>query len=145
MRARDLLTGDLFAQIPQAAPPTPGSANYSREIACVMSQALKECPFDRPEVAARMTRLMGYEQTLSMLNAYTAESHTDHNISLERAIAFDTATESYALLNFFAAKRGCKVMVGKDALLAELGRIKQMRDELAGQEKAIRGYLREGK
>jgi len=33
-------------------------------------------------------------------------------------------------------------MVGQDALLAELGRIKQMRDELAGQEKAIREYLK---
>lgn len=141
-RARDLLTGDLFAEIPRPAPTTPGAINYSREIAAVMGQALKDCPNDRYDVAARMSRMLGREVPLSMLNAYCAESHEQHNISFERAIAFDAATEGYALLNFFAAKRGCRVMVGQDALLAELGRIKQMRDELAGQEKAIREYLK---
>ena len=141
-RARDLLTGDLFADIPRPAPTTPGSINYSREIAAVMGQALKDCPNDRYDVAARMSRMLGREVPISMLNAYCAESHEQHNISFERAIAFDAATEGFSLLNFFAAKRGCRVMVGQDALLAELGRIKQMRDELAGQEKAIREYLK---
>lgn len=143
-RARDMLTPDLFDSVPIAAPSTPGSMNYSREIAAVMSQALKACPFDRVEVAARMTRLLGKEITLAMLNAYTAESRETHNISLEKAIAFDAATEGYALLNLYASKRGCRTMVGKDALLAELGRIDQEKAELARQEKAIKHYL-EGK
>jgi len=141
-RARDLLTGDLFADIPRAAPTTPGAINYSREIAAVMSEALKDCPYDRYEIAARMSRMLGREVPLSMLNAYCAESHEQHNISFERAIAFDAATDGFALLNFYAAKRGCRVMVGQDALLAELGRIKQTRDELAAQERAIRQYLK---
>ena len=144
-RARDLLTGDLFSQIPTPAPTAPGAMSYAREIAHVMSKALKECSYERPFVAARMTELLGYEQTLHVLNKYTAESDESRHITLERAIAFDAATESYALLNFFAAKRGCRVAVGKDVLLAELGRIKQTRDQLASQEKAIREYLREGK
>lgn len=143
-RIKDMLTLDLF-DVPVAAPSTPGAMNYAREIAAVMSQALKECPFDRVEVAARMTRLLGREISLSMLNAYTAESREMHNISLERAIAFDAATESFALLNFYSAKRGCKVMVGKDSLLAELGRIDQMKADLARQEKAIKNYLERGK
>jgi len=142
-RARDVLSGDLFAQIPTPAPTTPGAMSYSREVAHVMSQAIKECPHDRIEVAARMTRMLGYEQTVSMLDAYTAVSKSTHRISLERAIAFDAATEGYSLLGFYAAKRGCKVVMGKDVLLGELGRIKQMRDELASQEKAIRQFLRE--
>lgn len=142
MRARDLLTGDLFADIPKAAPATPGAMNYSREIAAVMGDALKASPHDRYEVAARMSRMLGREVSISMLNVYAAESHDYHNISLERAIAFDAATDSYALLNFFAGKRGCRVMVGEDGLLAELGRIRQMRDELAGKDRAIREYLK---
>mgnify|MGYP001570914053 FL=1 len=142
MRPRDLLTGDLFADIPKAAPATPGAMNYSREIAAVMGDALKASDHDRYEISARMSRMLGREVSISMLNVYTAESHDYHNISLERAIAFDAATEGYALLNFFAGKRGCRVMVGEDALLAELGRIKQTRDELAGQERAIREYLK---
>ena len=142
-RARDFLTADLFAEIPRAASGAPGSVNYSREIAAVMSQALKDCPHDRIEVAARMSRMLGREQSLSMLNAYTAESHETHNVGLERAIAFDMATERNALAEFFAHKLGGGILWGKDKLLADLGRIKQMRDELAAQERAIRDYLKE--
>lgn len=140
-RARDTLTAELF-DIPRAAPASPGSVNYSREIAAAMSQALKDCPHDRIEVSARMTRLLGREMSLSMLNAYTAESHTDHNISLERAIAFDIATEGRALLKFYAAKLGCGVLVGDEIMHAEIGRIHELRDKLAVQERAIRDYLK---
>ena len=122
-RARDFLTADLFAEIPRAASGAPGSVNYSREIAAVMSQALKDCPHDRIEVAARMSRMLGREQSLSMLNAYTAESHETHNVGLERAIAFDMATERNALAEFFAHKLGGGILWGKDKLLADLGRI----------------------
>jgi len=148
-RARDLITPDMFEaeisgalfDIPRPAPATPGSMDFSREIAHVMSRALKECPLERADVAARMTKLLGKEVSLSMLNAWTAESATAHNISLVKAIAFDAATDGYALLQFFAEKRGCKVLVGEDALKAELGEIEQMKARLAQQEKAIKRYL----
>lgn len=140
MRARVDFTADLF-DIPCAAPASAGSISYSREIAAAMSAALKHCQADRIEVAARMTRLMGREITLSMLNAYTAESRADHNVSLERAIAFDAATDGYALLHFFAAKRGCRVMVGEDALLAELGQIDRTEQQLRERKAALKAYL----
>ncbi len=142
-RLPDLLTGDLFA-VPQAAPESPGSMALSREIAHVMSASLKVCPHDRIEVAARMTRMLGREVSLTMLNAYTAESAEKHTISLERAIAFDAATDGYGLLEFFAKQRGCSLNVGKAALLAELGRFEQMKAEIAKQERAIKKFL-EGK
>ncbi|OGA53263.1 MAG: hypothetical protein A3F74_09380 [Betaproteobacteria bacterium RIFCSPLOWO2_12_FULL_62_58] len=141
MRSRDALTADLF-DVPCAAPALPGSINFSREIAATMSSALKACPADRIEVAARMTRLMGREVTLSMLNAYTAESHVDHNISLERAIAFDVATQAQALLAFFAGKTGCGILVGEDALLAEWGRVQQAKADIAEREKALKERMR---
>lgn len=143
-RIPDLFSGDLF-DVPQAAPERPGSLALSREIAHVMSDALKACPHDRVEVAARMTRLMGRDVSLTMLNAYTAESAERHTISLERAIAFDAATEGYGLLEFFAKQRGCSLNVGKAALLAELGRFEQMKAEIAKQERAIKKYLEQDK
>lgn len=142
-RARDLFTLDMF-NIPAPAPQTPGSMNYSCEIAHVMSEALKACPDDRYEVAARMSRLLGSEVSVNMLNAYTAESRETHNITLERAIAFDAATEGYALLKFFADKRGCRVLVGKEALLAELGEIGRLKQELGEQERAIKAAIGRG-
>lgn len=143
-RVRDLITLDMF-DIPTPAPQAPGSMHYSGEIAHVMSDALKACAHDRYTVAATMSRLLGADLSINMLNAYTAESRETHNITLERAIAFDAATESYALLKFFADKRGCRVLVGKEALLAELGQIGRMRLELATQEKAIKAALGRGK
>lgn len=143
-RLRDFLTVDMF-DVPSAPAGTPGSMNYSREIAAVMSQALKDSPHDRIEVAARMSRLLGREVTVAMLNAYTAESRETHNISYERAIAFDAATEGYALGNFFAGKRGCRMLVGKDALLAELGRLDRARAEIASQERIVRKILGKAK
>lgn len=143
-RVRDLITLDMF-DIPAPAPQTPGSMNYKREIAHAMSEALKKCPFDRYEVAARMSRSMGEEVTVHMLNAYTAESRDTHNISLERAIAFDAATEGYSLLKLHGDKRGCRILVGKEALLAELGEIGRLRQELSDQEKAIKAALGRGK
>ena len=140
-RPRDTLTAELF-DVPHAASALPGSVNFSREIAATMSGALKACPADRIEVAARMTRLMGREVTLSMLNAYTAESHIDHNISLERAIAFDIAIDGHALLNLYAAKLGSCILVGEEALLAELGKVRKTRSELAARERALEQRIR---
>ncbi|MGI2326088.1 MULTISPECIES: hypothetical protein [unclassified Methylococcus] len=144
-RARDLVSLDMFEAVPRPVPLAPGSYAFTREIAAVMSGAIKACQHDRPEIAARMTRLLGKEVNLYKLNGYTAESHDTRNISLENAIAFDAATDGYALLNFFAEKRGCTVLVGENALLAELGEIERMEAELAQQKKAIKQYLGRGR
>lgn len=139
-RARDLITRDMF-DIPAPAPQAPGSMNYRAEIAHAMSEQLKSCPFDRYEVAARMSRLLASEVSVHMLNAYTAESREAHNITLERAIAFDAATEGYALVKLHGEKRGCRILVGKEALLAELGEIGRLEQELAEQKKAIKAAI----
>ena len=123
----------------------PGSCSHSRAIAATMAGALKAFPGDRIEVVGRMTRLTGREMTLSMLNVYTAESNIDHNISLERAIAFDLATQSQALLKFFASKTGCSVLVGEDALLAEWGMVQQAKAEIAEREKALKQRMKGGR
>lgn len=143
-RIKDRLTLDMF-EVPRAAPTTPGSMAFSREIAAVMSDALKKYPYDRPDVAARMTRLSGREMTLSMLNAYTAESRETHNISLERAIVFDVATEGHALLDFYAGKLGGQVLWGKETLQAELGRLQIMEADIKRQKQAIKEHLGRGR
>lgn len=139
-RSVDKLTIDMF-EIPAPAPTTPGSLNISREIALLMSDALKRCPHDRIEVAARMTRILGKEVSLSMLNAYSAESRETHIPPLDKAIAFDMATEGHTISDYFAAKLGGRVMFGKDALLAELGRLEQAGDEIEHQKKTLRSVI----
>lgn len=139
-RVKDVLTLDLFA-IPQAAPQTPGSMDCAAEIAHVMSQALKECEYDRYEVVARMSRLLGREITLHMLNAYTSESRETHIPRFDVAIAFDAATGGNALADFHAAKLGGRVVMGADALAVELNKITKMQQKLKEEEQAIKAII----
>lgn len=138
--SKDIFTLDLFS-VPAPAPSDPGSVHCARGIAAAMSQAVKDSPHDRIEIAARMSRLLGEEITLAMLNSWTAESRDQHIPNFERAIAFDVATEVCALAKFHAAKCGGQFLLGKDALLAELGRLDQARSDIDRQQKALKQYL----
>ena len=144
-RIVDTLTGDLFSSVPQAHPMTAGAWRFRSEIAHVMGEAVKTCTKDRYQIAADMSRLLGREISVNTLDKYTSEASEDHIPNLETAIAFDAATEQLALAGFFAGKLGCKVLPGKDSLLAELGRLEQMKGEIAKQERAIKKVLGEEK
>lgn len=123
-------------------PPEPsieaGSLSISREIAKTMSDAIRDCGMNREEITVRMTELLGAEVSVHMLNAYSSPEREAHKVSFERAIAFDLATGSDWLLQFFARKCGGRAFLGRDAMLAELGRAEMLRDELNGQIKKIK-------
>jgi hypothetical protein len=130
------------AQTP-VAEPAPGSLDCRREVALIMSAAIKKSRFDRIDIAGRMTRFLGEEITLSMLNAWTAESRDEHVINFVRAIAFDHATEQNALATLFAAKLGGQILYGNDALLAEIVRIEHDERELKARRQALLKVLQE--
>lgn len=144
-RVADTLTGDLFASIPQAHPMTPGAWRFRGEIAHAMGEAIKACPNDIYQIAADMSRLLGREVSSNTLYKYTSEASEDHIPNFETAIAFDAATGGLALAGLFAAKLGCRVLPGKESLFAELGRLEQMKGDIARQEKAIKKILGEEK
>lgn len=139
-RIRDALTLDLF-DVPHAQAPTPGNLDLDVDLRHALSDALKHSDLDRYQVAAEMSRLTGRDISKYMLDAYTAESRTDHNFPIRYAAAFEQATGSYCLTNLLAKARGCKVLVGDEALLAELGRVEQMEAELKQQKAALKRYL----
>lgn len=139
--SRDRSTSDLFADSTVA----PGSLASAIEIAHTMGDALKRCAFTREEVAERMGHALGKPVTVAVLNAYTAPSRDDHNISLERAIAFDAATGVHALLHLHARKCDGVALLDKDKAFAELGRLEHERRELAERERALRTLLRVGR
>ena len=140
-RLIDSLSGDLFASIPKAYPMLPGAWNFRVEIAHVMGEAIRSCGLDRYAIAADMGRLLGREVSINTLDKYTSEAAEGHHPSLETAIAFDQVTGQMGLLAMYAGKLGCSVLPGKDALLAELGKLEQMKGEIARQERAIKRVL----
>jgi hypothetical protein len=143
-RAADTVSGDLFASIPIAHPMVAGGWRFRTEIAHAMAAAIKGCSKDRYQIAADMSRLLGHEVSVHTLDKYTSAASEEHIPNLETAIAFDAATGGYTLLGLFAAKLGCCVLPGKEALFAELGRIEAEKSTLLRQEREIKRYL-EGK
>ena len=137
---RDALTLDLF-DIPRAQAPTPGNLDLDVGLRHALSDALKHCDHDRYHVAAEMSRLTGRDISKYMLDAYSADSRSDHNFPFRYAAAFEAATGSFCLTNLLAKARGCEVLVGDDALLAELGRIDQIEADLKHQKAALKRYL----
>lgn len=141
---RDQVTPDLFA-VPSAPAATPGSLDYENELRLVLSQALKATPKSRYEIAARMSELTGHQITKETLDAWTAESKKPWRFPFQFAAAFEVACETTCLQELLGRKRGCQVLVGDDALYAELGRIQQMQVELGDRQKKIKRYLGEKK
>ncbi len=144
-RVIDTLSGDLFANIPQAHPMNPGAWRFRVEIAHAMGEAIRASGHDRYQIAADMGRLLGREVSVNTLDKYTSEAAEEHHPSLETAIAFDAATGQMALVSLFAEKLGGRVLPGKESLLAELGRLEQMKGEIARQERAIKKVLGDDK
>lgn len=104
-----------------------------------MSQALKECPYDRAEVAMRMAIALGQDSfSLATLNAYTAESNETHDVSLVRFKAFVRATGATWLWDMVVADDGLTMLVGDEARLAEIALVQQERAALDDRLKQLK-------
>lgn len=135
---------DLF-DVPAPPAPVGGSLDYGTELRYVLSDALKKTPLSRHEIAARMSELTGQDISKSMLDAWTAESKTPWRFPFEYAAAFECACDTVCLQELLGRKRGCRILVGEDALLAEMGRLQHEKTKLAAREKALRARLGRGK
>ncbi|PZU17831.1 MAG: hypothetical protein DI589_25545 [Shinella sp.] len=112
---------------------------YRARIKRAMSRAIRECPYDRPTIAARMAAYLGLPAvTRAALDAYTAESKTTHDISLVRFSAFVHATGAVWLWDEVASVQGVTVLVGDEARLAEIGHWQREQDKARAQLRALR-------
>jgi hypothetical protein len=104
-----------------------------------MSRAIRECPYDRPTIAARMAQYLGLAGiSKAMLDAYTAESKTAHDISLIRFKAFIHATGATWLWDVVVADHGATLLLGDEARLAEVARLQQEQDRIRAELKTLR-------
>ena len=87
--------------------------DFASRLARDMSLALRQCPYDRHEVAARMAQALGQaEFSKAMLDAYTSEAKETHQISLLRFKAFVRATAQYWLWDAVVADDGLTMLQG---------------------------------
>ncbi|MEW6691678.1 MAG: hypothetical protein AB1340_02465 [Pseudomonadota bacterium] len=140
VRARDTRTLDLF-DVPTPAPELPGTMDYRVQVAHMTSEMLRGTPLDRYEIAARASRLTGKDVSKNMLDAYASDAREDHNLPFYLAPALEAVCESHVLTAWLADIRGGRLLIGREALNAELGRLERQRDEAAKRIKQLKSLM----
>lgn len=112
---------------------------YRSKMKRAMARAIRECPYDRPTVAARMAQYLGLPSiSKAMLDAYTAESKAGHDITLPRFAAFVHATGAMWLWDEAVSEQGATVLVGDEARLAEIARLQQEGEAIKAELRTLR-------
>jgi hypothetical protein len=145
MRRRDRFSGDLFVVVPQPAASVPGSMDFRPVVAGILSEMLRTSGKDRHQVAAEASRLVGKDISKYMLDGYTAETRKGFNLPAYLIPSVETACGSHELTSWLAGVRGGRLLIGREALDAELGRIEKQMGELTDQRRALREQLRSGR
>jgi len=140
---RDEMTLDLF-EVPVARTPLPGALNFNRVLCHLIADILKSSTRSRFEIAARMVELTGDPViTKNSLDAWTAESREGWRFPLEFLPAFEVACETTALSAWIAGIRGGKMLMGKDTLDAEIGKLERLKEEAARKIKQLKHAIGE--
>ncbi len=129
---------DLFGWVPDTGQvgydrdaPEIRAATLDAKIAKAIALALADCPIERGQVAAEMTRYLGGERvTVHMLNAYASEAKVDHRITLARFAALVHATEDYRLLALIPELFGFAVVDAKYLPWIEIGQLQDEREAI---------------
>lgn len=136
-RVTDTLTMDLF-EVPVPTAPLPGALNFSLTLRHLISDALKSNPLTRTDIAARMSELTGDSITKHQLDAWTAESREGWRFPLEYLPALEVACETTVLTAWIASIRGGKVLMGKEALDAEIGKLERLKEDAGRKIKQLK-------
>ncbi len=129
-RRTDTLTLDLF-EVPEPTAPMPGALNFGLVLRRLLSDLLKGCPYSREIVAARMSELTGEPISKHQLDSWTAESREGWRFPLEYLPAFEVAVETTGLIAWVSSVRGGRVLMGKEALDAEIGKLERLKEDAA--------------
>ena len=133
---------DGYFAVPREPDSTPGAFAFSLELRNLLSRAMKESPLSRYALAARLTDLIygdagEGEVTKAQLDSWSRSSDA-WRFPLEVLPAFVEATGAYWLLDKVAERCGCRVLIGEDAVLAELGAVSTLRERLGKREAALK-------
>lgn len=136
-RVTDTLTLDLF-EVPSPKAPLPGALNLNLQLRHLISDALKSSPLGRIEIAAKMSELTGDTVTKHQLDAWAAESREGWRFPLEYLPALEVACQTTVLTAWIAGIRGGKVLMGKEALDAEIGKLERLKEDAGRRIKQLK-------
>lgn len=134
----DALTGELFSSIPAPVPQRPGSMDFRRGVANLVSDMLRQSHASRYAIAARMSELTDVETSKALLDSYTAESRGECNLPFWKAPVIEVACNRRDLAEWHAAVLGGRVLWGAEILDADIGRYEREIAALQHELKTLR-------
>lgn len=137
---RDSLTADLF-EVPRPVAPIAASMNFSAEVSHLLSDMFAQAGMDRYQIAAEVSRLTGRECSKAMLDGYTSEARETFNVPAYLMPAIETVCRSHIFTLWLSDKRGARLLIGREALAAELGRLEGQKSQVADRIKAIKRVM----
>lgn len=140
---RDTQTGDMFV-VPRPVASLPGALDFSLAVRRLIGDAIKASPLNAIAVATQMGDLLGTPITEHQLHSWTAPSRDAWRFPLEYLPAFEAVVQTHDITAWLAGVRGGQLLVGRDALNAELGRLERQRDETAARIKTLKKAMGEG-
>lgn len=117
--------------------------DYRAEIALLVGDALKGAEGDRYAVAATMSRLTGQEVSKYMLDAWASEARDAYNMPFYQAPVLETACNTLVLSSWLADKRGGRLLIGKETLAAELGKLERVKEQANRQIRELKRLMGE--
>ncbi|WP_142849228.1 hypothetical protein [Telmatospirillum sp. J64-1] len=120
----DLLGGqkeDLI-EVPEMPMPAPGAMDYDQRLRDLLNKAIKACPFDREQIAAMVSTLVGREVTKPMIDSWTGATRPNR-FPAEMIPAFCEALGNTILLAGLAEASGCRLIEGRELQFARLGQL----------------------
>jgi hypothetical protein len=141
-RKRDTQTLDLF-EVPRPAEQLPASMDYGATVSHMVGVILKDADGDRLEIASRMSRFTGKDVSKYMLDAWSSESRDAYNLPFYLAPVLEAACSTHMLTNWLADMRGGRLLIGRDALNAELGKLERLREDAAKKIRELKKVMGE--
>ena len=127
---------DFFNQLTSSdeieIPNEPTGTMNSNLIKIALSEAIKKSCFERFEICERISELAGRKITVAMMNAYTSQSRTTHNIPCDLLIPI-TFVLGASVLSIIADNAGCTLATRPQMQMAHIGQLFTVKTQI--QEK----------
>lgn len=88
-----------------------------------------------------MSAVSGQPISEHMLNAWSSQARTQHNIPLYLVPSFELAVGQNALTDWASVQIGGRLLIGRDLLNAELGHLERVRDQARRQIIEIKRFM----
>lgn len=138
-QGKDDRTINIEFDVPR--PQMVNACEFRVQVSELISEMLAEARgtgLERYDVAAQMSRLAGEDISKAMLDAWSSPARIDHNLPFYRAALLEQVCGSHQLSDLIVTVRGGRVSWGRDALLAELGRLESIKEEATRQARELR-------